>query len=171
MSTVSKIHQLLASKFSQRVIFVLGLVFLVGSVLIYVAVEPFMRFGYIGIFVFNLFGPGTLIIPRLVQVFNPLLVALVSSVGMSFNDSVAWVVGHSGNAVIANPHKYKKFERMIEKYGFWSFLLLSILPFPFDFIGGVAGYIGMSYRSFFVPTCIGKFIRFLVVGYVTLGVW
>src|SRR3989338_10461439 len=95
------------SKVFKKVTFVLGILFLVLTVFIGFNPEPFLRFGYPGIFAFNLFGPGTLLIFSLASRFNIYGLAFVSAIGMAFNDSVAWIIGNSGTAVIEKSKKLR----------------------------------------------------------------
>lgn len=153
------------SKSFKKTTFCLGIVFFVLSLFIVLDPKPFTRYGYLGVFVFNLFGPGTLIFPSLSRYMNIPLLAAVTSLGMMFNDSVAWLVGYSSEVFVGKPEKLKHIQSSIEKYGLWALLFWSIIPFPYDFAGLVAGYLKIPYRRFILPTFTGKFIRFILLGY------
>lgn len=126
--------------------------------------EPFLRFGYLGIFGFNLFGPGTLLIFSLAKHFNVYGLAFVSAIGMAFNDSIAWIIGNSGTAVIEKSRKLKTIEKTVQRYGVLALFIWSIIPFPYDLVGFVAGYLGLPYKKYIVPTFLGKFIRIMLIG-------
>ena len=83
---------------------------------------------------------------------------------MAINDSIAWIIGNSGKAVVDRPVKLKKIEHSIEKYGIFAIFFWSLIPFPYDIIGLVAGYLGLSYVRYIIPTFLGKFIRFTLIG-------
>lgn len=126
--------------------------------------EPMLRFGYLGVFVFNLFGAGTLLVFSLARHMNVFGLAAATSLGMSFNDSVAWLIGNSGQAIVPRSPKTQKVERVIQKYGAFGLFIWALLPIPYDIIGLVAGYLGLSYKQYFIPSFFGKFLRMLLIG-------
>ncbi len=158
--------QLLSAKLINRVLLVLGAVFIVLT--LFIALDPayYAQFGYPGVFLFNLFGPGTLLVPLMAQHFNVLLLALVSACGMSLNDSVVYVMGKSGQDVF-KPGKRSEWARhWMARHGRPGLFAISLVPFPLDFIGGTVGYLGFSYRYYLLPTFAGKLLRFLALGIV-----
>jgi membrane protein YqaA with SNARE-associated domain len=157
-------EQLRQTNWFRRLYASIGTVMIVLSFLIIVDPEPFVRLGYPGIFVFNLFGPGTLLIPSLSLKMNVWGLALSSAGGMAINDSVSWMVGHGGRAIITPGKRTERVERAIGKYGGWAFLGYSILPFPFDFVGLIAGYLRFSYWKMLGAAFVGKVTRFVLMG-------
>lgn len=162
--------KIIYSVWINRVLLVLGAVFLLLTFL--VALDPtyYAQFGYPGVFIFNLFGPGTLLIPFMAQHFNIVLLAVVSACGMSLNDSVVYVMGRSGQTVVSPGEKANFARALVTRYGRAGLFLISIVPFPLDFIGGTVGYLGFSYSYYVLPTFIGKFVRFLVLGLIFCNV-
>ena len=59
----------------------------------------------------------------------------------------------------------KKLNNFFTKYGFWSIVFLAFLPFPFDFIGILAGASNYNIKRFFLATLIGKTIKMLMIAY------
>lgn len=150
-------------------VFILGISFIILTFFIILDPWPFLRFGYFGIFFFNMFGgPGMFLIPSLAKHFNIFLLAAISALGMGVNDSVNWVVGRSGDVILPKSQKIRDFEHIIQKYGTIGIFLWSLLPFPYDLVGIIAGYLGMQYLNYFIPTFLGKFVRFLVIGFVSV---
>jgi membrane protein YqaA with SNARE-associated domain len=125
---------------------------------------PFLKFGYFGIFIFNLFGAGTLLFLSLARHMNIVYLAFVSASGMTFNDSVSWVVGRSGDEIIPRSKKIEKVERSLHKYGALALFLWSLVPIPYDIVGFIAGYLEFPYKKFIVPTFLGKFARLILLG-------
>jgi membrane protein YqaA with SNARE-associated domain len=156
---------LIQSKIFKTVVFILGVLLLISTVFISINPEPFLKFGYAGVFLFNLFGPGTLLIPTLSLEMNIPLIALFSATGMTLNDSLSWVVGTIGNDVIPPSSRVERIELKLKKHGAIYLFLWSLIPFPYDIIGFIAGYLDFKYLKFALPTILGKFIRFLVIGY------
>lgn len=152
------------SKGFKRTIFIFGIVFLFLTTLISTQPEPFLKFRYFGVFVFNLFGPGTLLIPTLSKYMNVFLLAFSSACGMSLNDSLSWYIGSYSHEIIPHSRKMERIEKSVNKYGFSALFIWSLIPIPYDFIGLVAGYLGFSYRKFILPAFLGKFVRFLLLG-------
>jgi len=144
------------SKSFKRITLGLGISFLLLSFFITVRPEPFLKFGYLGVFAFNLFGPGTLLIPTLAKQMNLLALSMATALGMILNDSIGWIIGASGVVIIPRSKKALKAEKILQKHGTYGFFLLSLLPLPYDFIGLIAGYLEVPYQRFFVPSLLGK---------------
>lgn len=159
-------QKIVATDLVNRLLFIAGVVFVVLTVVISLDPTHFIQFGYLGVFVFNLFGPGTLLIPLIADHFNVMVLALVSAVGMSLNDSVVYVIGRSGQSVVRPGKRSDKLRDWVTKYGRLGLFSFSLLPLPIDIVGGTVGYLSLSYSYFIVPTFAGKFLRFLVVGFV-----
>ncbi len=159
-------QKIVATDLVNRLLFIAGVVFVVLTVVISLDPTHFIQFGYLGVFVFNLFGPGTLLIPLIADHFNVMVLALVSAVGMSLNDSVVYVIGRSGQSVVRPGKRSDKLRDWVTKYGRLGLFSFSLLPLPIDIVGGTVGYLSLPYSYFILPTFAGKFLRFLVVGFV-----
>ena len=164
MNSKQLIGFLQSNKF-KKIGFFLGILFLILTVFISYKPEPFLKFGYVGVFIFNLFGPGTFLIPTLAQHMSVFWLALASSVGMSFNDSISWLIGSYGITVIPRSKRVIQIEKSLEKYGFLFLFFWSAMPIPYDLVGLITGYLGYPYKKFIVPSVIGKFTRFILLGY------
>lgn len=159
-----KLAKLFQSNRSKKIIFILGIIFLVLTLFISLDPRPFLRFGYIGVFIFNLFGAGTLLVIPLARHMNIVGLAFASALGMAFNDSVSWLVGRSGDAVIPRSKKVEGIEKSIHRFGSVALFFWSLIPIPYDIIGFIAGYLEFPYKSFIIPTFLGKFVRFILLG-------
>ncbi|HUS60002.1 MAG TPA: VTT domain-containing protein [Nevskiaceae bacterium] len=155
----------------KKIALVLGVLFIVLTLVISFNPKPFLKFGYLGVFVFNLFGPGTLLIPALSRYMNIFGLAFVTSLGMALNDSVSWLIGRSGDVVIPRSKKVLKMEDVLQKYGPFALFVLSFMPLPYDFIGLIAGYLGISFKFFLMPTFLGRFIRMILIGMGTVAMF
>ena len=162
---MKKIAQFVRTKAFKKISFFLGIALLILTLIITLDPQSFLRFGYLGVFIFNLFGPGTLLIPVLSRFMNIPLLAAASALGMMFNDSIAWLIGNSSQAFIGKAKKLAKIEKSIQKFGLWALFFWSLIPIPYDFVGFVAGYLNIPYRKYIIPTFAGKFVRFILMGY------
>jgi len=97
---LKRITKLFQTKKFKKIVLILGALFYIAVIFIAFKPEPFLRFGYLGVFVFNLFGPGTILIPSLSRHMDVFLLSIVGSAGMVLNDSVGWLVGRSGDVIL-----------------------------------------------------------------------
>ena len=133
--------------------------------------EPFLQFGYWGIFAFNLVGPGTFLIPVASRHFMVLGVALATSLGMAINDSVSWLAGKNGDIVFPRGKRVARIEAAIKKYGPFALFFWAIIPFPYDFIAVIAGYLKLPFKRFLIPTFLGRLLRFILMGFGIVAIW
>lgn len=149
-----------------QLLMVFGVVFLLLTFVIALDPAKFAQLGYPGVFVFNLFGPGTFLVPLVAQEFNLVLLAFVSALGMSANDSVLYLLGRSGQLLVEPGKKSAWAKNLVTRYGRKGLFAVSIIPFPLDFVGGTVGYLGFPYHYYLLPTILGKFLRFFILGLV-----
>jgi len=168
---MKKFLALVQSKSFKRATFVLGIIFFLLTLLLAIDPTPFLKYGYLGVFAFNLFGPGTLLVPVLAQHMNVILLAIATTLGMGINDSVSYIVGRNSITVIPRSNRLETIEGTINHFGPIALFFWSLIPIPYDLIGFVAGYLGISYKSFLLPTFLGKFIRFLLLGYGVVAIF
>ncbi len=141
--------------------------------------------GYIGIFLISLIGAATIILPlpSLFFVFvmgaelNPILIALIASVGAAIGEFTGYALGYGGSSLTEKRKKWKKeiekTEKFFQKYGgFWVIVFVGATPLPDDIVGIVAGLLKYPPKKFFLATFIGKFILHLIValaGFYSMG--
>lgn len=143
----------------------IGYLFVVLSLFLIVKPEPFLRLGYPGIFVFSIFGPGSILVPVLVNRFNLYLLAICTAMGMAINDSITWYIGRNTREWTPKSKKIMKLEESVHKYGMFALFFWALIPFPYDIIGFIAGYLRLPYWKFIIPTFLGRFIRFILIGW------
>jgi uncharacterized membrane protein YdjX (TVP38/TMEM64 family) len=143
------------------------------SVLIFVfrdALAQLSSYGYFGIFLINLLGSATIVIPApsLIatfvggSIYNPLLVGVVSGIGASIGETTGYLAGYGGSVAITDHKHFKKIEKWMNKNGFITLLLLSFFPNPiFDLSGIFAGATSYSFKKYFTAVIIGKTLRFI----------
>jgi membrane protein YqaA with SNARE-associated domain len=104
--------------------------------------------------------------------WNPLLVALVASVGGSLGELSGYYAGYLGKkiAVPETVPGYRRFERWIQRYGVWAIALLAFQPIiPFDIGGMIAGVAKMPLYKFLPALWAGKFPKYVLLTYAGIG--
>jgi len=135
--------------------------------------------GLLGLFIINLVssatffisGPAFLTVIAGGAIYNPLLVALIASLGASIGDLVSFAFGYSGRHVALKrleKHPWFVFvEGLFKKHGMWIIFLFAFIPNPvFDAIGLIAGVFRFNWKIFFVLILAGRFARFVLLALV-----
>jgi len=131
--------------------------------------EPFVKLGYWGVFIFNLLGPGTIIIPIMVREgLNVWYIALVTAVGMTINDSVSYVAGRFSASGFYQSQRVVKMMQFLGKYDTLAIFLIAAIPFPLDLLALVAGHAHFPFARFAWASLAGKLVRSVLVGYLTI---
>ena len=113
-----KWKELLSSRWFKKAYFILSLTLLIVGFYLIVDSRPFFKFGYLGVFLFNLLGGlGTYLIPTLSLKMNIWLLALATALGMGINDSISWLAGRGGSEMVYKAKWADKAERFLDKYG------------------------------------------------------
>ena len=160
------LKKILGSTWFKRIYFAISLLLLGIGLYSVINPEPFLKFGYPGIFVFNaLGGLGTFLIPTLSSQMNIWLLALATATGMGINDSISWLAGRGGSEAVYKMKWVPRVEKFLDTYGWKPLFVLSVLPLPYDAIGLILGYLGLDYLKFFIPMVVGKFVRVILIGY------
>jgi len=132
------------------------------------------RYGYLGVFLVNILGSGTVIlpVPALLVVYlgggiwNPLLVGLVGGLASALGELTGYLLGYSGQGLIENQALYARMEGWMRRNGFLTILVLSIIPNPlFDMAGMAAGALRFSLRLFLLSAFIGKSVKMIALAY------
>ena len=104
--------------------------------------------------------------------WNPLLIALVGSLGASIGEMSGYYAGVLGKK-IAIPDElsgYKLMQRWIQKYGVWAIAFLSFQPLlPIEVGVFIAGAARMSVRKFLPALWLGKYPKYIILMYGGLG--
>lgn len=151
------------------------------SVLIFVfrdALTQLSSYGYFGIFLINLIGSATILIPTpaLVatfvggSIYNPLLVGILSGIGASIGETTGYLAGYGTSVLIKENKDYKRVEKWMNINGFMTIFILACVPNPiFDLTGVFAGATKYSFKKYFLAVMLGKVIRFIGISYLGSG--
>ncbi len=130
----------------------------------------FQRYGYPGVFIINLLGNATIImpVPSLAVVsavgpfLNPFLVGVVAGLGSALGELTGYLAGYSGRAAVDNRKTYDKIVGWTNKYGLWVIFVLAIIPNPlFDLAGIAAGALKVPLWQFLLVCWAGKTIKMI----------
>ena len=130
------------------------------------------RLGYIGIFFVNLLSSATVVfpIPGVASVvvggalFNPVFVGIFSGVGAGLGELTGYFMGYGGRGLLRNQkQRLERIEYFFHLAGFWGILLFASIPFPFDFVGLLAGSLNYPVWKFAVATITGRILRNTII--------
>lgn len=153
---------------------------LISGIIIYFKNElaKLASYGYLGIFLINLIGSATILVPApsLVatfvggSIYNPLLVGIISGLGAAIGETTGYIAGIGGSVLIKENKNYKKVEKWMNVNGFMTIITLAIIPNPiFDLTGLFAGATKYSFKKYFLAVVVGKVIRFIGISYLGSG--
>lgn len=137
-------------------------------------VQQLERYGYPGIFLFNVLANATLILPvpgvlvtsLMGGVFHPFWVALAAGSGAAIGELSGYLAGFGGQVVAERTPVYHRMEEWMKKYGVWAVLVLAFLPNPlFDLAGLIAGTLRMPVLTFLTWCALGKILKMLLFSY------
>ncbi|MGI6367103.1 MAG: VTT domain-containing protein [Anaerolineae bacterium] len=123
------------------------------------------RYGYLGVFLVSILSNATVVLPApgLAVVFaggsvlNPLLVGLVAGIGEPIGELTGYMAGYAGSAVIEDHARFQQIASLLERHGFLTLFLLSLIPNPvFDLAGIAAGMARIPIGRFLLPCWLGK---------------
>lgn len=157
---------------------VLAVVLVIGlSVLLYLnrnQVQELEKYGYPGIFLFNVLANATLILPvpgvlvtsLMGGVFHPFWVAVAAGSGAAIGELSGYLAGFGGQVVAERTPVYSRMEGWMKKYGVWAVLALAFIPNPlFDVAGLIAGTLRMPVLKFLLSCAVGKILKMMLFAY------
>jgi uncharacterized membrane protein YdjX (TVP38/TMEM64 family) len=131
-------------------------------------VEQFGLYGYPGVFIINLLGNATVVLPApslaivsvAGSVLNPYLVGLFAGAGSALGELTGYLAGYSGRAVIQDQKRYEQMIAWMQKHALWVIFVLSVIPNPlFDLAGIAAGALKIPVHHFLIVCWLGKTVK------------
>ena len=141
-------------------------------------ISDLQNLGYFGLFIINLVGSATIIlpVPALVTTIaagtflNPLLAGIFSAAGSTIGELTGYYAGVGGKGLVKKDKRIEKVEKWMDRYGLWVVFVLAAIPNPiFDLAGIVSGASGISVRKYIIAVLAGKLIKFILLAYLGLG--
>jgi uncharacterized membrane protein YdjX (TVP38/TMEM64 family) len=162
----------------------IGLVYVLQNLVaqFHLPLHQFDWLAYLTVFSISLAANLTIITPvpfaALIMIaaateWNPVLVALFGSVGATLGELSGYYAGYLGRKVALpdNITLYSRVDLWIQHYGLWGILFLAFQPIlPFDVAGLIAGAAKMPLRKFLPALWGGRFPKYVLFVYVSLGV-
>ncbi len=113
-------------------------------------------------------APGAAVVIAAASIWNPVIIALVASVGSTLGEITGYYAGYLGEKIIIDEQNatYQKAVSWMNRYGTWTVLVVATIPLvPFDIIGLVAGALRLPLWRFLLFCWPGRIIKsFLEVG-------
>lgn len=135
-------------------------------------IEELKTYGYLGAFLISITFNATLILPAgnmLILVAlgatmpSPVIVGLVGGAGATIGEITGYVAGRSGRGLVAKSRMYSRVEGWVQKWGWLTIFLFSVVPFVFDLVGIAAGALRYPFWRFFIFCWLGRTLLYVVV--------
>lgn len=163
-------------RLSHLLAFIAVVVIVVAIPLLPVNWRDLAQYGYLGIFLINVLGSGSLFfpVPGLAFAFiggglhwNPLLVSLAGSAGSTIGELTGYLAGYSGQGIAQRSKHYASVEAWMRRYGDITVFIMALIPNPFfDAAGLAAGSLRFPVWRFLLAAFLGKFIKYLMISLV-----
>ena len=134
--------------------------------------------GYVGIFVLNMIGSGTYVLPvpgmaaviAGAAVWNPLPVAMAAAAGSTVGEVAGYLAGVGSHTVverfIGGSAWYDRVKRWMRKRGGLTLFVFAAIPNPFfDVAGFAAGSMQYPVSRFFMACLLGNMVKFVTVAH------
>lgn len=164
MAVLTVAKHVVLSRVFRRFLLIVGCLFVLLTAFLSLNPDPFLRFGYMGVFVYNLVGSGLLLIPVVSHRLNLFFLILFSALGNVANTSLNYFIGSNSTTVVTKIPHVDKAKTFLKHFGFIGVYTLAIVPLPIDLNGLLSGYLGVPYRWYIVVNFLGKVTIFLLVG-------
>ena len=138
-------------------------------------ISDLKSYGYGGLFVINLIGAASILLPSpagasvlgggalladFLGVPAFVWVGLVAGTGEAIGEFSGYAAGYGGRLIIADRPAYARIYNWMERRGTLTMFLMSLFPNPlFDIAGLAAGAVRMPVRRFFFSVLAGKVIK------------
>ena len=143
-------------------------------------VRMLKQYGYFGIFVINVIGSATIVLPApaLSMVFmadglnalDPFWIGVAAGAGATIGELTGYGAGFSGQGFVEHAKMYERLHQLTDRYGMLTIFILAIIPLPlFDLAGMAAGALRMPLPKFMFATFGGKLIKMWIAAYAGAG--
>lgn len=154
---------------------VLLTLFAIGFFYFSTDISNLRSYGYAGVFVINLVGAASILLPSpaaastlgggaLLSDFLGIpawfWVGIVAGTGEAIGEFSGYAAGYGGRLMVEDKPSFKRIKSWMERRGAITMFLMSTIPNPaFDIAGLAAGAVQMRMRTFFFSVLGGKIIK------------
>ncbi len=146
-----------------------------------VSMRQYAWLAYLLVFIVSVISTSTIVFPApgmavtmaIASIWNPIIVALVASIGAALGELTAYYAGYLGKKIIIDEQRrgYRLASRWMKRYGMWAVLFFALIPvLIFDLVGIIAGALKLPVLRFFLATWAGRIPRSFVEAYIGAGV-
>jgi len=136
--------------------------------------------GLIGLFLASLIANAAIFLVTPVDVivviagssglWHPLIIGIVAGFGGALGELTSYLVGLGGIKLVEKRFELKTVffdyvRKRLDKWGSVFIFFASVTPFPFDFVGIVAGLIKYDWKKFFIALLAGKIVKYSLLAY------
>ncbi len=117
-------------------------------------------------------APGAAIVIAAASVWNPVIVAIVASVGSTLGELTGYYAGYLGEKIIIDEQNptYQWAVKWMNRYGIWTVLVIAAIPLVlFDVVGLIAGALRLPLWKFLLACWIGRVPKAFLEAYIGAG--
>ncbi|MEW6294906.1 MAG: VTT domain-containing protein [Candidatus Diapherotrites archaeon] len=105
-----------------------------------------------------------------IGLWHPVVIGIVAGLGGALGEMTSYFIGLGGIKLVEKRFELKTVffdyvRKRLDKWGSIFIFFASVTPFPFDFVGIVAGLIKYDWRKFFIAMLAGKIIKYALLAY------
>ena len=127
--------------------------------------------GYVGVFVAELFNSAVILIPTpstaytftMGATLNPLSMGLIGGTAAGLGELIGYGLGRRGASAVAGGYIYERIRARTARWTGTALFTVALLPLPFDVAGIWAGTMRYSPRRFLALVVMGKTVKVTVV--------
>jgi membrane protein YqaA with SNARE-associated domain len=117
-------------------------------------------------------APGAAIVIAAAAIWNPIIIAMISSVGSTLGEITGYYAGYVGEKIIVNEQNrnYQRAVSWMKRYGIWTVLVIAAIPLVlFDVVGLIAGALRLPLWKFLIACWIGRIPKAFIEAYIGAG--
>ncbi|MEM2419441.1 MAG: VTT domain-containing protein [Candidatus Bathyarchaeia archaeon] len=136
-----------------------------------------MQYSYLGVFLISLLGSMSIFFPIPYTVvlftlgsnetFNPILVALASSLGAALGEFSGYLLGLGGRKIVSEKGRrnVEFLLKILGRYGALAIFIFALTPLPDDLLFIPLGVMRYGFLRAFIPAFLGKLCMSLIIVY------
>ncbi len=116
--------------------------------------------------------PSTAFVVATAAIWNPIIVALVASIGATLGELLGYYAGYLGRKSIIGKggERFQKGMELMNRHGLWAIFFIALIPIVlFDVVGLIAGALRLPLWKFLLACWGGRLPRALFEAYLAGG--